>query len=118
MGAWQQTEMGAVGQEMNGRSERLHARPLGKHHSVQNLMLALLLPKGSGAGNPVQLSRLQAEGGEPRRLSLKGCKRSLPIMDVFTQGNAYGHRKFTVEEEYLDIGCEVGSLSGSTRGND
>lgn len=41
-------------------SGRSHARPLGWHHSVQNLMLALLLFRGNGVCVPAQLSRLQA----------------------------------------------------------
>lgn len=42
---------------------RLHARPLGWHHSVQNLMLTLMLSRGNGVCIPAQLSRVKAEGG-------------------------------------------------------
>lgn len=42
-------------------SGRLRARPLGWHHSVQNLMLALLFSRGNEVCVPTQLSRLQAE---------------------------------------------------------
>lgn len=38
----------------------LHARPLGWHHSVQNLMRALLFSRGNGVCVPAQLSRLKA----------------------------------------------------------